>query len=114
MHEPTAARGDTIHPGGFDRGDRGACAYAGSICLLTGSAGRCSPATWCSAGRCGYTDQSALPHTAVATYAKLAALAADVDHVPFAHGTAVLPGSFLQALAEGTAAVAEGLTAGAR
>jgi hydroxyacylglutathione hydrolase len=117
MHEPTRLlhEGDTIHLGGFDLEVIVVPAHTrGSICLLDRQRRTLFTGDTVLRGTVWlHLDQSAPPHTAVATYAKLAALAADVDHVLPAHGTAVLPGSFLQALAEGTAAVAEGRIAGA-
>lgn len=55
-----------------------------------------------------HLDGSAAPEVAFATYERLAALADQVDHLLPAHGTAILPASFLTELYAGTRRIRRG------
>ncbi len=116
MGEPTRllAEGDVVRLGGFDLEVIVAPAHTpGSVCLLDRRRRMLFTGDTVLRGTIWlHLDDSTEPRTAVATYKKLAALTADVDHVLPAHGTAVLPGGFLTELAEGAEAVAQGHIAG--
>lgn len=116
MGEPTRllSEGDVVRLGGFDLEAIIAPAHTpGGVCLLDRRRRVLFTGDTVLRGTIWlHLDGSAEPRMAVETYQKLAALAAEVDHVLPAHGTTVLPGTFLTELAEGAEAIAQGRVAG--